>query len=795
MIGVCETSILNTLHHHLGMTKVSARWVPRMLTPLQKRERVECSRQFLELCGERKEEVMARIVTGDETWVHHYEPESKQESMQWHKNGTPPPKKFKVTQSAGKIMATVFWDTEGILLIDYKERGVPITGQYDASLLERFKEAIKEKRRGKLSKGVLLLHDNAPVYTCHVAMAAIHQSGFEELNHPPYSPDLTPCDYYLFPKMKKELRGKKIDNDEEVKSAISPYFDTKDKSFFFDGINKLFERSEKCIRVKGEYVEKDFSFSLPSPLEFGVSFQPPSLLFRELFDLPSYIENHMKMLSSGYKTVKKNLIRNWILREDSNAHHTPWGSTDTNNRAAGKAAQQIVTGQGTQGKVQTDRPTAKRQTDRQTDKGQTDRQEASKRPRLDDTVSPRGQYKKPRSEGPLRTMDKKSFADAATADLLVVITGKKAGHISAAHAGFVLKALEDAVVEELLMAGPSTDEGPNLKGKHIIGDGALSFWCETPRTLEWVKKTVAGLKVPGYDDELMVQRQIDRPKKVVCGLLGPGTREPHTIAKLLRYQNKQADVDRWLPHKAIAGDDNMFLVFSTTRDVAEKLLERGRRLCYLMGSVYVRFRNQGGQYLESLPPLEPPTCAPSPSTSGGIAASTPDQKQVTVSPADPTLGEQGAADVIDEWADKLGGIDIGQESHRNGSTQEVAGGQQRRGYCSGPGAVDQIQHHMWPQQHRCDITTIQIIQQQNPSVPVLVVASAYMPEGEETPSGELAELVRHCEQTDKALIIGTDSNAHHQLWGMTKSNKRGEELVDYLFTTNLNIINTGSEPT
>ncbi|RVE41603.1 hypothetical protein evm_013751 [Chilo suppressalis] len=68
-------------------------------------------------------------------------------------------------------------------------------------------------------------------------------------------------------------------------------------------------------------------------------------------------------------------------------------------------------------------------------------------------------------------------------------------------------------------------------------------------------------------------------------------------------------------------------------------------------------------------------------------------------------------------------------------------------------------------------------------------------QGEEAPSGELAELVRHCEQTDKALIIGTDSNAHHQLWGMTKSNKRGEELVDYLFTTNLNIINTGSEPT
>lgn len=256
-VGVSETTILNILHQHLGMSKVCSRWVPRMLTPLQKRERVNCSREYLDRCGEVREEIMARIVTGDETWVHHYEPESKQESMQWHKKGTPPPKKFKVSQSAGKIMATIFWDTEGILLIDYKERGVSITGEYYASLLDRLKEAIKEKRRGKLTKGVLLLHDNAPVHTSHVATAAIHRCGFEQLRHPPYSPDLAPSDFYLFPKMKKELRGKKFRDDDEVKSAISAYFDAQDKTYFFDGINKLYARSQKCIRVKGEYIEKE----------------------------------------------------------------------------------------------------------------------------------------------------------------------------------------------------------------------------------------------------------------------------------------------------------------------------------------------------------------------------------------------------------------------------------------------------------------------------------------------------------------------------------------------------------
>jgi histone-lysine N-methyltransferase SETMAR len=155
MVGVSSTTIMNILHQCLGLSKVSARWVLRMLTLLQKRQHVECSQDFLDLCGDNHNEILRQIITGDETWVHHYEPESKQESMQWHKKGTPPPKKFKVSLSAGKIMATVFWDTEGILLTDYKDKGVTITGEYYARLLEQLKEAVKEKRRGKWSKGML----------------------------------------------------------------------------------------------------------------------------------------------------------------------------------------------------------------------------------------------------------------------------------------------------------------------------------------------------------------------------------------------------------------------------------------------------------------------------------------------------------------------------------------------------------------------------------------------------------------------------------------------------------------
>jgi len=95
---------------------------------------------------------LKRIVTGDETWIHHYDPESKQQSMQWKHASSPSPWKFKVQVSAGKIMCTINWDAEGILLIDFMPQKVTITGVYYADLLHKLRLAIKEKRRGKLTK-------------------------------------------------------------------------------------------------------------------------------------------------------------------------------------------------------------------------------------------------------------------------------------------------------------------------------------------------------------------------------------------------------------------------------------------------------------------------------------------------------------------------------------------------------------------------------------------------------------------------------------------------------------------
>ncbi|GBP15303.1 hypothetical protein EVAR_92294_1 [Eumeta japonica] len=89
--------------------------------------------------------------------------------MQWTKKGERPPKKFKVQKSVSKLMATIFWDSEGVLLIDYLPNGTTMNGQYYANLLAQTREAVVQKRRGKLSRGVLFLQDNASVHTARVS--------------------------------------------------------------------------------------------------------------------------------------------------------------------------------------------------------------------------------------------------------------------------------------------------------------------------------------------------------------------------------------------------------------------------------------------------------------------------------------------------------------------------------------------------------------------------------------------------------------------------------------------------
>ena len=83
--------------------------------------------------------------------------------------------------------------------------------------------------------------------------------GIKTVPRPPYSPDLAPCDFWLFLKLKENLRDSRFETIEEMKEAVTSVVDTFTLEDFQEAFQKLVERYNKCIAARGEYFEGDQS--------------------------------------------------------------------------------------------------------------------------------------------------------------------------------------------------------------------------------------------------------------------------------------------------------------------------------------------------------------------------------------------------------------------------------------------------------------------------------------------------------------------------------------------------------
>jgi len=137
----------------------------------------------------------------DETWLYHYNSETTRQSKEWRYSGSPRPKNSECKNPLEKFSPR-FWNQDVILLIDYLPKGQNINAEYYSSLLVQVKDILKEKLRGKGTEGVLFLQDNAPAHRSLATQNKLAYLGFQYLDHPPYSPDLAPSDYHLFPGLK-----------------------------------------------------------------------------------------------------------------------------------------------------------------------------------------------------------------------------------------------------------------------------------------------------------------------------------------------------------------------------------------------------------------------------------------------------------------------------------------------------------------------------------------------------------------------------------------------------------------
>ena len=104
--------------------------------------------------------------------------------------------KGKSAKSAGKVMLSVFWDSHGVILTDYLPKGQTITGTYYSNLPDKLRAALKNKHLAMLSRVIHFLAENAPTLSSQISVDKERACGFEIVQHPPYSPDLAPSDFF-----------------------------------------------------------------------------------------------------------------------------------------------------------------------------------------------------------------------------------------------------------------------------------------------------------------------------------------------------------------------------------------------------------------------------------------------------------------------------------------------------------------------------------------------------------------------------------------------------------------------
>jgi histone-lysine N-methyltransferase SETMAR len=153
-------------------------------------------------------------------------------------------------------MASVFWGAEGVLFIDYLEKGKRITEEYYSNLLTRLDKKIRKKNPHLQKKKIIFHQDNAPAHKSVLAMEKLRDLYYELLEHPPYSQHLALSDFYLFPKLKLFLAGQHFSSNQEAIIAVVGYFADLTKNHYRDRIMALEHRWNKCISLKEDYVKK-----------------------------------------------------------------------------------------------------------------------------------------------------------------------------------------------------------------------------------------------------------------------------------------------------------------------------------------------------------------------------------------------------------------------------------------------------------------------------------------------------------------------------------------------------------
>ncbi len=258
--GVSKATV-HRIVKQLGFKKKALKFVPRLLTDEQKRMRMRICAQNLKLLADIPN-LLDFVVTGDESSIPLYDPETKLSSMHWLTKEEPCPQKALHVQAHSSTMVTTFFDSAGLFLIEFLPKGETITAETYCETLKTLKERIRRKRPALWSKSrdgehwnFWLHHDNASSHTATDTLALIGLSDILMIGHPPYSPDLAPNDFFLYPTLKKFLRGIKHRNVEQLQESVRDKLKLITKEQFRGAMMEMPRRWTKCLNAQGDFFE------------------------------------------------------------------------------------------------------------------------------------------------------------------------------------------------------------------------------------------------------------------------------------------------------------------------------------------------------------------------------------------------------------------------------------------------------------------------------------------------------------------------------------------------------------
>ena len=159
-------------------------------------------------------------------------------------------------KTSNRMLYMIFFDSKGPVLQIPVSKGTSVTGKfYRESVLTQLVDFYQKRRLRTGVCGIKILHDNAPAHKSATVQEYLKESGLEVLDHLSYSPDLSPCDFWLFPRLKEMLAGHRFESHCGIGSAVYPCLQHIPIEDYLAAFRKWVDRCKMCVEADGAYFE------------------------------------------------------------------------------------------------------------------------------------------------------------------------------------------------------------------------------------------------------------------------------------------------------------------------------------------------------------------------------------------------------------------------------------------------------------------------------------------------------------------------------------------------------------